>query len=447
LLLIASLEMSGCLDSLHSQQLPAKWSTGFWIWDDHLSRQPLAPETVDVLFVHAGTINENGARRVYGELPSQLPKAREYWLVYRFERQHVPDLSAAPDLAKDFSELREEALGRHLHVAGIQLDIDSPTGSLEKYGTFLHAVRQGLPAGTGISITALLDWFRAGTAISSVIKEADEFVPQFYDLNNPVSYAGGPDNAVAAKIDAAQWGPVFNRFGKRFRIGASSFGRARLVPRENATTSGNQYYGISSFRDLTPLDIALNTAFQLQTSRNEAGELVLNYAASRKSRIGYNDFVPGDTVQFILPTPDAVRAAAENAKRMGRYCAGIVFFRWPTANESLALQPDVVLSATGSIPPKQQKAEIRLVDGDCVAVKCVDAYLLNAPPLAAESVRYRIRASKEMEYFLPEEKMPVKMVGPSELELSLPPYCGRGRMYLGRVVTAVSADFTVEEEP
>ena len=87
------------------------------------------------------------------------------------------------------------------------------------------------------------------------------------------------------------------------------------------------------------------------------------------------------------------------------------------------------------------------MDGDCVAVKCVDAYLLNAPPLAAESVRYRIRASKEMEYFLPEEKMPVKMVGPSELELSLPPYCGRGRMYLGRVVTAVSADFTVEEEP
>ena len=43
--------------------------------------------------------------------------------------------------------------------------------------------------------------------------------------------------------------------------------------------------------------------------------------------------------------------------------------------------------------------------------------------------------------------MPVRMTGPSQLELSLPPYCGRGRMYLGRAVTAESrAESTIEEE-
>ena len=61
-------------------------------------------------------------------------------------------------------------------------------------------------------------------------------------------------------------------------------------------------------------------------------------------------------------------------------------------------------------------------------------------------VRYVIRSSTELEYFLPQDNMPVKMSGPSELTLSLPPYCGRARMYLGRAVTAKRAEYTVEDK-
>jgi hypothetical protein len=60
-------------------------------------------------------------------------------------------------------------------------------------------------------------------------------------------------------------------------------------------------------------------------------------------------------------------------------------------------------------------------------------------------MQYRIRASGELEYFLPEKKIPVRMTGPSELELSLPPYCGRGHLYLGRAVSAQQVKFSVEE--
>ncbi len=113
--------------------------------------------------------------------------------------------------------LRQQTLE---HVIGVQLDVDSPTGQLAAYADFLREVRKGLPKDTQLSITALLDWFRAGTAIDRVIGQVDEFVPQFYDLSM------GRERAVAAKIDANVWGPRFSRFGKRYKIGVSSFGRA-----------------------------------------------------------------------------------------------------------------------------------------------------------------------------------------------------------------------------
>ena len=112
------------------------------------------------------------------------------------------------------------------------------------------------------------------------------------------------------------------------------------------------------------------------------------------------------------------------------------------------MQPDEVLIAAGlTTQARRQRSSVLVIDGGCAAVKCMDVYLQATNPFSPQPVRYRIRGSTELEYFLPEENMPVRMVGPSELELSLPPYCGRGLMYLGRAVTANPARFTVEEEP
>lgn len=446
LVLMVGMGLSGCIGSLRSQQPPAKWTTGFWLWSRNSADALSYSETPDVLFVHAGTISHEtfGTRSWYvsGHLPDQLPSAGEYWFVFRYERQQVPDVSTAPEIADRLSRFQAVARRRHLNVAGVQLDIDSPTAALPQYALYPREVRNSLPPRTQISITALLDWFRDGTAVADVIKEADEFVPQFYDAAGESDRSGG---AIATKFDGAKWGPLFNRFRKRFRIGISTFGRARFVPRENPEQpqhSRNVY-----FRDLTMLDIAADPAFSLQTAPSNANELVLNYRVTRKHQIDYNDFEPGDTVQFILSTADGVRAAVESARRMRGYCAGVVFFRWPESDESLALQPDEVLSAAGLAPQAPGKlASIYLVDGGCAAVNCVDLYLVNATRLSPKPIRYRIRSSTELEYFLPEEKVPIRMAGPSGLELSLPPYCGRGRLFLGRAVTTARTEFTVEEE-
>jgi hypothetical protein len=455
-LLVASLALCGCGGALQSQR-PTRLTAGFWFWQGSSADTAWPNESLDVLFVHVGTIykqtaslyvrDANGANpydhwQVYGQLPDHLPTAREYWLAFRYERQGVPDLPAASILAAEVSRLRELARQEHLNVAGIQLDIDSPTSSLSQYARFLHEVRKGLPPGFEISITALVDWFRDGTTVSDVIKQTDEFVPQFYDVDDFNSYRGG--NAIAAKIDPGRWGPVFNAFGKRFRIGISTFGRARLARQTQASPS--RYSGISSFPDLTLIDIATNPVFQLQTTRTGANELVLSYRATQKTRLGYNNLEPGDALQFILATPESVRANMNSANEIGGHLAGVVFFRWPTANETLAMQPDEVLTAAGlSNQPHPKQTSVIVNDGACATVKCVDVFLENAKPFSSQLIRYRIHSSTELEYFLPEAKMPVRMAGPSELDLSLPPYCARGLMYLGRAVSLKPAEFTIEE--
>jgi hypothetical protein len=441
---IASLVLSGCVTA-HSQSAPAHWTSGFWFWPGSSSDEFSEAPPVDLLFVHAGTISKQRlwpekkeVWSVWGQLPNDLPDAREYWLVFRCESQEVPDIEAVSLLGRRVSELRERARQAHWPVAGVQLDIDSPTRALPQYAKFLHELKKNLPQGVRISITGLLDWFRPGTAIADVIKETDEFVPQFYD----VAYTNSPDGrtAIAAKVDAAEWGPKLDRFGKPFRIGVSAFGRASYERAGGATTSRIP----TIFQDLAPLDIGANSAFSLHTTRDQANELILDYRANRHVQIDWNNFEAGDTLHFTLPTAETIRAAVTNAKRM-RGCMGVVFFRWPGENDHLVLLPEEVLAAAGAGPQEPGKSSVATIDGSCAAVKCVDVYLVNSHPLSPEPAHIRIRSSVELEYFLPEKTMPVRMAGPSTLELSLPPYCGQRRMLLGRAVTAKSSEFSLEE--
>jgi hypothetical protein len=448
--------LAGCVPYSAAPSQSLKWSTGFWLWRGSAADTERFRETVDVIFIHVGYISDgqNGPQfgagsvrkrqlTVYGYLPDKLPAAREYWLVWRYERQGVPDLEAAPQLAREFARLTAVAARRHVHVAGLQLDIDSPTAALPQYATFLRTLRKGLSQGSEISITALLDWFRSGTAIDDVIRETDEFVPQFYDVQNPYAYDDGI--AIAARVDASQWGPAFRRFGKRYRVGISTFGRAYMVRREEPSPARS--FRRRLFRDLAPIDVATSRTFQMQAARNQAGELVLSYQAGRRADIGYERFEPGDTVQFILAAPESIRAAVESARQMGGAVAGVVFFRWPTSDERLTMQPGEALGAAGLAPSDDKtQTRVHIVDGQCAAVECVDMYLLSASPLSPKALQYVIRSSAELEYFVPEQNVPVRMRGPSRLEVSLPPYCGRGRLYLGRAVSLKRSEYSIEQE-
>jgi Protein of unknown function (DUF3142) len=450
LIFLCALGMSACVDSLRSQPPGPKWTIGFWYWGGGGAASPSASVVPDALFVHAGRIwKDNGQFgrtsrwHVSDELPASLPPAREYWLVFRKEEQGAPDAAAAPAFAERIVSLLAATRSRRLNVVGVQLDIDCPTGKLGEYAEFLRETRKSLPPGLSMSATGLLDWFRDGTSVGDVIRQIDEFVPQFYDV---ASADSSPDwRAVAAKIVAAQWAAKFNRFGKRYRIGISTFGRARLAAREEASSDGVS--GISRlYGDLTPFDLAGNPAFSLQTSRSDANELILSYRALRAVHIGYTDFRPGDGAQFTLPTPEAVREAVDSARRMGGYCAGVVFFRWPSASETMVLSPDETMMAAGLAPGAPKPAGVVAVTGHCAAVSCFDLYLANAVPLAPRATTYRVHSSVAFEYILPQERVQLRMTDPSDLELRLPAYGGRSRLLLGRVVTAKPAEFGIEEE-
>src|SRR5262249_47106984 len=163
-----------------------------------------------------------------------------------------------------------------------------------------HEARGKLPAGMQLSITALLDWFRDGTALPEVLNEVDEFVPQFYDVSD-LKTATGPINVqytqsaelrpIAARIDAKVWSAKFNRYGKPYRIGISTFGRAGIV-----SQGGLQLYG-----DVTPSALAGNSDFSVQSSTTAAGELLLKYRAERETRLFYATVRQGDSIEFAIP--------------------------------------------------------------------------------------------------------------------------------------------------
>ena len=128
-------------------------------------------------------------------------------------------------------------------------------------------------------------------------------------------------------------------------------------------------------RDIAPLDLATNAAFELESGRNGVGELVLTYRAKRSVKVSYDSFERGDGVQFIFATPEVVRQAVQSARQIGGRIAGVVFFRWPE-RESLAMQPDEVLEAAGE--PGGGGAghnRVRVVNGGCAAVEVVDVYM------------------------------------------------------------------------
>jgi len=109
--------------------------------------------------------------------------------------------------------------------------------------------------------------------------------------------------------------------------------------------------------------------------------------------------------------------------------------------------PEEVLAAANNSAPPSRPNTLDQSDGHCAAVHCTDVVLVSANPLQPAATRYRIHSSAELEYFLPEDRIPIRLSGSSDLELSLPPYAGRRRMYLGRAVTLKPAHFTLQEAP
>jgi hypothetical protein len=341
------------------------WKTGFWVWaGDSPAESEAKP---DLLYVQVP-----GAR-----WPDNVPEASQYVMVRRIERSSDITPQMAEALAAVYTEVRQ---GGPQSIVGLQIDYDCPTSRLADYASFLRNLREAIPPNTHVSITALLDWFRPGTEIQEVVQAVDEFVPQFYDA--------GPERAasgIAEVIDAEKWAPIFNALGTPYRIGISSFGR---VARRRANSSGSNRSCIfvTRVRSIS----RGRKSWSRRLSQPNAGELVVHYTINDVHRAPAFRLAPRDQVDITFPTTESVRSGYEAVRRFGGYCAGAIFFRWPSRSETLAFTASEVLEIlTGTSGSSEIEVENR--EGDCVSLRCADVYLRLAPDPASTDRRVSVQ--------------------------------------------------------
>jgi hypothetical protein len=416
----------------------AAWSVGFWAWPHPANTRYLPPANgplVGALYVQVGQIASAGTGPAPARWPGALSDAAERWAVWRLDPDTGrPGAARAAAIARAFTRLREEARAAGRQVTGLQIDYDCPTEALSSYAAFLTALAGELPR-TPISITALLDWFRPGTAIDAVVSRVSEFVPQFYDLRPPAPGAA----AIAEPLDPSRWAPVFNRFGVPYRIGISAYGRV-LLDRDSAT---------NILADVTLMDLFAGPGIQVVgESPTPAGERRVIVRALRPVKTVA--LSAGEQLQVVLPTTKSVGDAYRAARALKGWCRGVVFFRWPTEAESATLTPTEVTSAlddNGEAP--SDRVAVSAEDGHCPSRGCWDLVLEPGDRLPADERTFAIRASCEVQYFLPPSILSARatLLHRDEVRVQLPAYHGQTRVSIGRVMTACAARFSVKRIP
>ena len=394
------------------------WKDAYWVW---------AGESPAVAALTPPLIYADVSGRQW---PKELPKASEYMLVFRIEPGTPLDSAQVQNLTRTFERIVAEA--SPARIVGLQIDYDSPTGKLRAYARFLALLRGGLPSGTRLSITALLDWFTPRTSIADVLESVDEFVPQFYDVGPSTGFDG-----IAAPIDADKWADVFNSYRTPYRIGIATFGR---ISRRRSSGSGENR--IRFFRDASALDFAMRADLPRTVETTPAGEVRVRYGI-RQAIPDEPELQPGDTVEITFPSIASVRDAYQAARRFDGFCAGVVFFRWPTQTETVTLAPDDVQRiVSGELQGNAQEVEAR--DGVCLERLCADLYLRAGATLYSEQRTIRVSAENPPELFLSQGPLYPRLRN-SQLIVDVPPFAGLGPIPLGRVISSAPLHFEVAQ--
>ncbi len=435
---------SNASDKTANGAKPQEMQIGYWIWD--MDREPYSSTGIiepDVLYVMSGTLGK--APRGSGQTlrlgwPDNPPKASTYFALLRVDENTMPSRDIIPKLVSQYKSLKLTAFEDGRKIAGFQLDFDCPTARLGEYALFMKELREALPPGDLISITALLDWFRAGTQIADLLQWVDEYVPQFYDTNAVVTGDEGMAR-IAVPVEPSRWAPLFNSFGRSYRLGLSAFGRITSIDGEDGASSTQRkrryFYPQTPLAAMKEMDMKL-----VSKVRNKSGEMVLLFNAHDMS----SNKDP-EQVEMIIPTAESVLAAYNAAKAFGGYCAGPVFFRWPSASDSMLLTPDEVRSIIADGKQAPRKSRIEADDGFCSTVNCSDLYVILSDRFPEKSIKLQIRSSLDLEYFIPCENVAAKRDGRGTIEISVPAYAGVPRIYVGRAVTRQPSTFVLEEKP
>jgi hypothetical protein len=438
-LLAAILFFSGC-HARNRQEWSQEWSVGYWTWGEWNQHESPSAQPVDLVAVDIGQLGCSAhfhkGEMIEGEPsydfesiePNDLPAAKRYVAVVRMNVNPFDKKDAVTPVIKRFKRLHYRFQEIHRQLDEIQLDFDCPTASLSKYAGWLEQWRRQLPPGTRLTITALLDWFNEGTAIGQVLSKVDGYVPQFYDVD-----VHNDDKApkIAYFPDHVKWGPIFERFKVPYQIGLSTFGRIQFT--------GHGYYCQNA-----PLNLLSRLKEAPNISINRSGERVFDMTFRDESNSDErDDCTPPMAIGIMIqPTAESVLRGYREAQSMGRYCAGVLFFRWPAKNESLALKPDEISAIISGKAPNDGYS-LESIDGECALTDCHDLSLMQQNRFPGNIRTIAVKSSVPLEYFLSGKELKSTMINAHEMQFQIPPYNAATKIFLGRAVAAQPAEYTI----
>ncbi|MFK3790347.1 MULTISPECIES: DUF3142 domain-containing protein [Pseudomonas] len=163
----------------------------FWLWSG-VKTQPVLAQA-RTLYILQGQVSRSrrqparGVELIAQGLPVSRLRQEQVWVVYRAHTLAWPE------------KVYQQLLGQvqrwqnsGTRVVGIQIDFDSGTRDLERYGQFLRDLRQRLPAQYRLSITGLMDWGSNADpqAIGQLQGVVDEVVVQTYQGRHSIANYG-----------------------------------------------------------------------------------------------------------------------------------------------------------------------------------------------------------------------------------------------------------------
>lgn len=179
----------------------------FWLWSG-VKTQPVLGQA-RTLYLLQGQISRSrrhpasGVQLIAQGLPVSRLRQEQVWVVYRAHTLAWPE----PLYDQLLGQVRRwQATGTQ--VVGIQIDFDSSTHDLERYGHFLRDLRQRLPAHYRLSITGLMDWGSNADpqAIGQLKGVVDEVVVQTYQGRRSIP-------------NYASYLPRLDRMGLPYKVG------------------------------------------------------------------------------------------------------------------------------------------------------------------------------------------------------------------------------------
>ncbi len=129
------------------------------------------------------------ARTANPDWRSLAASGRKLILVHRIDGGSG-SLDATAILARQAAAVKEAGLP----AIGMEIDFDCATARLSEYAAFLRQLRDGLPPGSRLSITALPSWL-SSPALGAVISVPDETVLQVHAISDPAQGLFDPDRA------------------------------------------------------------------------------------------------------------------------------------------------------------------------------------------------------------------------------------------------------------